>query len=1116
MRDALLGAEDHRMDVATWLQGLGLERYVLAFRDNDIDAEVLPELTADDLISIGVTSVGHRRKLLAAIAALGTEVPHAAVTAPSRDAPAQTGAERRQLTVMFCDLVGSTALSRQTDPEDLSVLIGAYHRVVTEQVGRFGGYVAKYMGDGVLAYFGYPQAHEDDAALAIQAGLAILDAVPGFAAEAASQPQVRIGVATGLVVVGELIGEGTAQERNVVGETPNLAARLQSLADPGTLVIAETTHRLAGGLFEYRDLGAVSLRGFAEPVPVWQVLRPSAVESRFEALRAGALTPLVGREEELELLQRRWRRAKAGEGQVVLLSGEPGIGKSRLTAALRERLEGEPHTWLRYFCSPHHEDSALHPFIAQLERAAGFAHDDTPEQKLDKLADLIAPGACDRDEVTLIADLLSLPSGAAELDLSPQRKREKLLTALLHQFDALARQQPVLMVVEDLHWIDPSSRELLDLTVERAASLRVLLILTLRPEFQAPWSGLPQVTALTLNRLDRRSGAAMVERIAGEQQLPEALAAEIIERADGVPLFVEELTRAVIEAGAGPGGEALAGAAPLPSSGVPPALHASLVARLDRLGPAAREVAQIGAVLGRDFPYELIARVAPQRAEADLQVALGALTGAGLLFCRGVAPRSSYLFKHALIQDAAYETLLRARRQELHRAAAQTIAAEFPALAEAQPELIARHWSEAGEAERAFAAWRKAGDVARSRNAFIEAHDAYRHALDALAVTSPSLERDATELELLIATSQMIIATKGYASTDAAEINARAEALAAKTGNLGYLAEQIYASQMAAIVAGNHRSGIALANRFLDVARRDGGAFARGLATYAQLATRYFIGDLPGAEEHFVSGEGFLSDPGLRRYSIAAWALSFAGWNAWTMGRADEARARMRRAVATIEDDAYARAVVQLTSSRLHVMLREPEQAAMLVVQAIATAAEHGFRDIGWWARMPHGWAQAQLGHPEKGASVLREALAACRANGSLVVHTMFLTWLAEAQALGGALAESLQTLDEALTVNPEERFWRPETLRVRGEIRRRQSEEELAEADFNAAIALAREMSAKAWELRAATSLARLWRDQGRRAEARDLLAPVYGWFTEGFDTADLVEAKALLSELA
>jgi len=456
------------------------------------------------------------------------------------------------------------------------------------------------------------------------------------------------------------------------------------------------------------------------------------------------------------------------------------------------------------------------------------------------------------------------------------------------------------------------------------------------------------------------------------------------------------------------------------------------------------------------------------------------------------------------------------RRQELHRTAAQAIAAEFPALAEAQPELIARHWSGAGDAERAFAAWRKTGDVARARNAFSEARAAYRHALDRLAVTPPSPERDASELELLLATSQMIAATRGSTSPDRLEITARAADLAAKTGNLGRLAEHIYGSWRAAGVAGDHPSAMVLADRVLDIARRDGGAFTRGLATYAQLWTRLYIGDLLGAEDHFVTGQAFLSDWDLRRYFVATWTLSTAGFNAWIMGRADEARARMRRAVATVEGDAFARIIVQWSSSFLHVMLREPEQAALLAAQAIATADEHGFHQFGLGPRMSHGWAQAQLGHADDGASLIREALTAYRANGSLVSVPTRLTWLAEAQALGSAPADGLRTIKEALSVNPDERYWRPETLRLRGDIRRRQSEEELAEADFRDAIALAREMSARAWELRAATSLARLWRDQGKRAKARDLLAPIYGWFTEGFATPDLKEAKALLNEFA
>src|SRR5271166_6569775 len=494
------------MDIATWLQDLGLERYLPAFHDNEIDWEVLPKLTSEDLREIGVAAIGHRRKLLDAISALGAAAPVATVTAAPSNAPAPADAERRQLTVMFCDLVGSTALSTRHDPEDLRELIGDYHRAVSETVGRFDGFVAKYMGDGVLIYFGYPQAHEDDAERAVRAGLAVIEAVGKLPAR--EDLRVRLGIATGLAVVGDLIGEGAAQERGVVGETPNLAARLQALAAPNTLVIGEATRRQVGGLFELADLGPQALAGFAEPQPAWRVIGESGMLSRFEALRSGK-TPLVGRDEEVELLVRRWQQAKTGEGRLVLISGEPGIGKSRLTAALSEHLEGEPHTRLRYFCSPHHQDSALYPFIAQLERAAGFARDDTVEARLGKLRALLAPGARDDDDIALLSELLSLPSSAADLNLSPQRKREKLFEAVLNQLEADARHRPVLMVFEDAHWIDPTSRELLDLTVDRVRRLPVLLAITFRPEFQPPWGGRSHVTSLALNRLGERDGEAL-------------------------------------------------------------------------------------------------------------------------------------------------------------------------------------------------------------------------------------------------------------------------------------------------------------------------------------------------------------------------------------------------------------------------------------------------------------------------------------------------------------------------------------------------------------------------------------------------------------------------------
>jgi class 3 adenylate cyclase len=541
------GASDSAIDISEWLRGLALEQYAPAFAANDIDGEVLPELTADDLIDLGVTSIGHRRKLLAAIAALRGKAPQAAAeTAPAATAAVSGAAERRQLTVMFCDLVGSTALSGRFDPEDLREVIGAYHRCVADTVARFAGFVAKYMGDGVLIYFGYPVAHEDDAERAVRAGLALIETVGRLATP---EPLgVHLGIASGLVVVGDLIGAGAAQERGVVGETPNLAARLQALARPGTLVIAESTRRQIGTLFEIEDLGIQQLAGFAEPQRAWQVIGESGVLSRFEALRSGA-TPLVGRDEELELLLRRWRQVKGGDGRVVLVSGEPGIGKSRLTAELGGRIEGEPHTRLRYFCSPHHQDSALYPFIVQLERAAGFARDDTVEQKLEKVRELLTPAAREDAEIELLAELLSLPNSAADLNLSPQRKREMLFEALLHQLAGLARSRPVLMVFEDVHWIDPTSRELLDLTLDRVARMPVLLVVTFRPEFQHAWSGQPQATVLALNRLGGDDGVALVETLAGNAGLARETVNEIVERADGVPLFVEELTKAVLESG---------------------------------------------------------------------------------------------------------------------------------------------------------------------------------------------------------------------------------------------------------------------------------------------------------------------------------------------------------------------------------------------------------------------------------------------------------------------------------------------------------------------------------------------------------------------------------------
>ena len=587
------------MDVVGWLRSLGLERYEAVFRENEITQRVLPNLTAEDLKELGVAALGHRRILLDAIAALradtGGKAPSADVaTAPNgpKVSP-EDRAERRQVTVMFSDLVGSTALSARMDPEDLREVISGYQKCVAETVQRFGGFVAKYMGDGVLIYFGYPQAHEDDAERAVRAGLELVRAVGDLKTHAPLQ--TRVGIATGLVVVGDLIGSGASQEQAIVGETPNLAARLQGIAEPNRVVIAESTRKLVGNLFELEDLGAQDLKGISGPVRAWAALRPSSVESRFEAMHASGLTELIGREEEVEILLRRWSKIKTGEGQVVLLSGEAGIGKSRLTASLLERFANEPHTRLRSFCSPQHTDSAFYPIIGQMERAAALSRDDSLQTKLDKLDAMLAQSSTSAQDAVLLAEMLSLPNDGRypALELTPQQRRQRTLEALVSQIVALSRQNPLLMIFEDAHWTDPTTLEAFGRIVDRIPSLRVLLIVTFRPEFEPPWIGRPYVTPLTINRLAKREVGAMIDRVIGNKMLPANIRQDIIERTDGVPLFVEEMTRAVLEAKDEETAERTVAAVPSPSIAVPPSLHASLMARLDRLG-AAKEVGKSG------------------------------------------------------------------------------------------------------------------------------------------------------------------------------------------------------------------------------------------------------------------------------------------------------------------------------------------------------------------------------------------------------------------------------------------------------------------------------------------------------------------------------------------
>jgi class 3 adenylate cyclase/predicted ATPase len=1114
------------MDVAEWLRGLGLEQYAPGFRDNDIDEEVLRRLTGEDLRELGVRSIGHRRRLLDAISALGAVLADVASTGASLNVPAQAEAERRQLTVMFCDLVGSTALSARLDPEDLREIIAAYHRAVGEIVARSDGFVSRYMGDGVLVYFGYPQAHEDDAERAVRAGLGAIDAVSRVDVKSVKL-QTRVGIATGLVVVGDLIGEGSAQEQSVVGETPNLAARLQALAEPDTVVIAAGTRRLLGALFEYRELGAVEVKGIVEPVPAWQVLRPSAVASRFEAFHGSALAPLIGRDEEIDLLLRRWARAKAGDGQVVLISGESGLGKSRITAELEERLHVEPHLRLRYFCSPYYQDSALFPFIDQLGRASGFAGDDPLAAKLNKLGALLAHAAPPDEDVAFLADLLSLPASERHPlpNLSPQRKKERTLEALIRQLEGSARRQGVVMVFEDAHWMDPTSRELLDLTVERVRSLPVLLIVTFRPEFQPPWTGQPQVTMLTLNRLDRRDRIVLVEQIAGGKPLPEEVSEQIADRTDGVPLFVEELTKSVLESGVLREEEhryVLDRA--LPPFAIPTTLQDSLMARLDRLA-SVRLVAQIGAAIGREFSYALL-RAVSRLPEDELQAAVGRLVSSELVFQRGMPPDAIYSFKHALVQDAAHGSLLRGSRQQLHAQIADALETHSPELMDSQPELFAQHYAEAGLVEKSVAYWDQAGRRSAARSAMAEAAAQLQKGLDQLALLPENRQRQQQELEFWSALGAALRFVKGQATPEMGQAYARAREL---WEQLGFPAEYLQIPYGQSRYHG-YRGEFDLAQRLdedlLRLSRQRNDSAGLVLAHQSSGRNLMLVGRFASSRSHLEEVLAFY-DPishGSLGYQTGSdprlVTKGLLGITLFCLGFPDQALAQSNSAIAEARRLAHppSLTVSLALGARLLSLVGDNAVFGERVDHLVAIATEQGFPYFRAQGTIFRGWVKVKNGDVTGGLSLLRNGLSGYSATGTKQWMPHHVALLARASEIAGQIEEGLTLLDEALQIVKKtgERWLEAELNRHKGELLLRQGHSEAAEELYRQALGTAEEQEAKLWELRAAMSLARLCRDQGRRSEAHDVLAPVYGSFAEGLDTQDLKGAKALLDELS
>jgi class 3 adenylate cyclase/tetratricopeptide (TPR) repeat protein len=1112
--------------VGEWLASLGLGEYAQRFVENGIDMSVVADLTEDDLRELGVL-LGHRRKLLRAIG----EIHGAAAAAfPGATAPIRNEAERRQLSVMFCDLVGSSALAARLDPEDMREVMNAYHGCLARVITGHHGMVARYMGDGVLAYFGYPVAQEDDSVQAARAGLAIVDAV----AELKVHPdvprmQTRVGLATGTVVVGDLLGEGAAREQSVVGETPNLAARLQSVAEPGGVVVCATTQRLTGGHFEYRDLGLVHLKGWGEPVHAWQVLAARDVESRFEAEHPARLTPLVGREEEVELLLRRWRQARQGEGRVVVITGEAGIGKSRIVIALEEAIRSERHVKLRYFCSAHHANSALYPFISQLERAAGFQRGDAPAQRLEKLETLVAPSRPHCDHVVpLLAHLLSLPpSDRYPLPpMPPQRRKQLIFEALSAQVERLMGRQPVLITFEDAHWADPTSLDLLGLAVERIARAPVLLIVTTRPEFVPPWSGLAHVTTLPLTRLARRDNIALIERVTGGKHLPDEVREQILARTDGVPLFVEELTKTVLETGLlrDQGSEYVLDR-PLPPLAIPTTLHASLMARLDRHAPV-REVAQIGAVVGREFFYELLGALAPLSKER-LDDALQELVRSELVFRRGEIPEAVYTFKHALVRDAAYSGLLKSRRQQLHEAIAALFEERFPDMVAAQPETLAHHLAEAGLAQRAASYWLRAGRSAAERSAHLEAIAHLQRGVDGLETLPPGAERDRIELDLQFALAPCLIATQGAASTRAVATFARARELCERLDEPAEYQQVMFWLATASVVRGELPHALEADLVVLRRAEERGDRPALLNAIRGQAMILLFLGRVAEARD-VVERAVEVFDASDETARIAARAagqdcrvasLALMSWASWLLGHVDSAVTQARTALQRADalEHAHTRAYASYYASVLHALRGEPAIADRHAERCLALSEEHGFRHWRGLARSLRGICATMLDPTSGSLEDVTAAVDEYHGAGYQLGITALYVLLAPALLARGENQRALDIIERGLATveRNTERLFEAELYRLKAQaIVAARGEAALAEAEswLERALETARSQELRSLELRAATDLAMLRLEQGGRESAVELLRPLVDAFEKGAESADLERAQAIV----
>ncbi len=1052
---------------------------------------------------------------------------------PPLSAPPTPEAERRHLTVMFCDLVDSTALSSHLDPEDLRDVVRAYQQVCTDVIQRFDGYVAQLLGDGLLVYFGYPHAHEDDAQRAVRAGLGILAAMSDLHTYLQHAKglhlALRIGMHTGLVVVGDMGGQGR-QEQLALGETPNIAARIQGLAQPDTMAVSAAIYQLIQGYFDCQDLGAQTLRGVAEPLHVYRVLQASGARGRLDVAVTRGLTPLVGREQEVGLLLERWEQAKAGHGQVVLLTGEAGIGKSRLVHMLKAQVAHQPHTCWECRSVSYFEHTALFPLTDLFQRLLQFYAAETPEEKCGKLAQMLSQYRLPLGEaVQLFAPLfsLSVPEQAyPPLHLSPQRMRQRTLEALVAILLELAEQHPVLFILEDLHWTDPTTLAWLHLLLDQAPTASLLVLLTCRPSFQPRWSHKSYLSEVTVHRVSPTQVEQIVTGMTEGKTFPPEVLQQIIAKTDGIPLFVEEITKAILESGALKEVDdhyELTGS--LSTLAIPTTLQDSLMARLDRL-VTAKGIAQIGAIIGRQFSYTLLQTVS-QLDTSTLQRELERLVAAEIVYQRGLPPQASYLFKHALIQDAAYQSLLKSTRQQYHQRIAEVLATQVPETAEAQPELLAQHYTEAGLTEKAVPYWYQAGHSGIQRSAHVEAIAHLRQGLALLETLPETPQRLQREVDMLIALGASFIATQGYAAAEVEQTYLRAHHLCQHLENPQQRLPVLRGLWIYYCARPALQTAYTLSEQFLTLAQQAQDPVMLPAAHRAVGTTLFFLGATTEAHTHFAQGIA-LSDPQQHHVAVLLYGedagvvcRSFAAWALWCQGYPDQGLVRSQQAVTLARQMAhpFSLGFALGHAALLHACRRERRAAQERAEAAISLTTEQGFPFWMAWGALLRGWALAQQGQAQEGREQMTQGLMTYGATGAALVRPYFLALLAEADGTLGEPEAGLAVLTEALTLveTTGERWYEAEVYRLKGALLLQQHADHQAEAEtcFHHAIEIARNQQAKSFELRAATSLARPWQRQGKREEAQQVLGDVYGWFTEGFDTADLQEAKALLAVL-